>query len=69
MLTETNYLCMKEYSALHKFVNTINYTLLSTKWNHLIFEVSTHVPTCKLCMQKVASVTFIPFLKIHNFII
>ena len=58
MLTETNYLCMKEYSALHKFLNTLNYTLLSTKWNHLIFEVSTHVPTCKLCMQKVASVTF-----------
>ena len=32
-----------EYSALHKFFNTINYISQATKWNY--FEVSTHVPT------------------------
>ena len=68
MLTETSYFCMKEYSALHNFFSTINYTSQATKWNH--FEVSTHVPTCnEFRMQKVALVTFIRFLEIHNFII
>ena len=61
MHTDTNYFCMKEYSAL----NTRNYTLQVIKSNN--FEVSTHVPTYnKLCMQIVGSVTFVPFLKIHN---
>ena len=43
VLTETIVLCMKEYSALHNFFNTINYTSQATKWNH--FVDSTHVPT------------------------
>ena len=37
------FFCMKEYSALHKCFNTINYISQATKWNY--FEVSTHVPT------------------------
>ena len=31
VVPETNYFCTKEYSALHKFFNTINYTSQATK--------------------------------------
>ena len=50
MFTETNDLGMKEYSALHNFFNTINYTSQATQWNH--FEVSTHVPTYQILDAK-----------------
>ena len=36
-------ICMKGYSELHTYFNTINYRSQATKWNH--FEVSTHVRT------------------------
>ena len=59
---------MKEYSALHKFYYTINYTSQAIQ-NGTIFKFLFMFPHNEFCMQKVASVTFIPFLKILNFII
>ena len=61
MFTETNYFCMKEYSALHKFFNTINYTIHATKWNH--FEVSTHVPTYQILEAKSSLVYIYPIFE------
>ena len=64
-MTQTNHFCMKEYSALHKLYNTINYTSQATQWNR--FYSCSHITN--FFMQKVASVAFIPVLKVHNFII
>ena len=61
VFTETNYFCMKEYSALHKFFNTINYTLQATKWNY--FEVSTHVPTYQIWYAKSSLVYIYPIFE------
>ncbi len=67
VLTETNYFCMKEYSALIHFLNqeTTHHRL----HNGTILKFLLMFPHNEFCMQKVASVTFIRFLKIHNFII
>ena len=52
---------MKEYSALHTFFNTINYTLQATKWNY--FEVSTHVPTYQIWYAKSSLVYIYPIFE------
>ena len=64
VLSETNYFCMKEYTRSTFFITqeTTHYRLP----NGTILKLLLMFPHNDWCMQKVASVTCMPFLKIHK---